>query len=191
MSQKFLEDRRRSLEEAFFAKKNRELMERLRRQQETEEYMLALRVASGIQDEELLERLHALGMSAETVAALSLVPLVEVAWADGGVAAAEREAVLRAAHAVGIASGSDAEALLDQWLEERPPAEVVDAWKEYISALAAELGPDALSALETEVMERARRVAAAAGGFLGAGAVSGKETDKLDELSRAFHHTGS
>jgi tellurite resistance protein len=189
MSNEFLEERRHSLEELFFAKKNQELMKRLKHQQETEEYLLALRVASGIQNEELLEKLHALGMHAETVAALSLVPLVEVAWADGEVAEREREAVLRAAHAVGIDPGGDAEKLLDVWLEQRPPAEVVDAWKQYISALASQLGEDALHALETEVMERAWRIAESAGGFLGAGAVSGKERDKLDELSRAFHHT--
>ncbi|HVS63055.1 MAG TPA: hypothetical protein VMT85_06075 [Thermoanaerobaculia bacterium] len=190
MSHEFLDERRQSLEELFFAKKNRELMEKLRHQQETEQYLLALRVASGIQNEELLERLHALGMRAETVAALSLVPLVEVAWADGSVAERERDAVLRAARAAGIAEGSDAENLLDGWLDERPPAEVLGAWKQYISALASELGKEALAALESEVMQRAWRVAESAGGFLGAGAVSGDERDKLDELSRAFHHTG-
>lgn len=189
MSHEFLDERRQSLEEAFFAKQNRELVDRLKHQQETEQYILALRVASGIQNEELLEKLHALGLRAETVAALSLVPLVEVAWADGEVAEREREAVLKAAHSVGISDGSEAEGLLDRWLAERPPSEIVDAWKQYISALAKDLGPEALKALESEVMERAWKVAESAGGFLGAATVSGDERDKLDELTRAFHHT--
>ena len=40
MSQEFLEDRKRSLEEAFFAKQNQQLVEKLRTQKEREERTL-------------------------------------------------------------------------------------------------------------------------------------------------------
>jgi hypothetical protein len=188
MTNEFLEDRRKSLEELFFAKQDHELIARLRRQQQVEGDLLALRVASGIQDEELLERLRDLGLTAETVAALTLVPLVEVAWVDGHVAEREREAVLQAAHAAGIETGSDAYGLLERWLDERPATEVLDAWKRYIGALASELGDASLAVLEADVMQRAWKVAESAGGFLGAAAVSGPERDLLHELQRAFHH---
>ena len=49
----------------------------------------------------------------ERLAALALAPLVEVAWADGLVTAAERQGVLEAAKAIGLEQHSDelAEAL--------------------------------------------------------------------------------
>jgi hypothetical protein len=187
MSTEFLDQRRKSLEELFFAKQDHELIARLQHQQEVEGARLALRVASGIQDEELLERLHQLGLTAETVAALTLVPLVEVAWVDGHIASREREAVLKAAHDAGLASGSDAHALLERWLTSRPAPEVLESWKQYIGALADELGDQALAVLEADVMQRAWKVAESAGGFLGAASVSGLERDKLHELKRAFH----
>ncbi|HVS15656.1 MAG TPA: hypothetical protein VMV46_17155 [Thermoanaerobaculia bacterium] len=191
MSNEFLDERRKSLEELFFAKQDHELVARLRRQQQVEGDLLALRVASGIQDQPLLERLRELGLTAETVAALTLVPLVEVAWVDGYVAEREREAVLKAADHAGIEGGSDAYGLLERWLSERPAPEVLESWKSYIGALASELGDAALAVLESDVMERAWKVAEAAGGFLGAAAVSGPERDKLHELQRTFYHARS
>lgn len=186
MSQEFLEDRKRSLEEAFFAKQNQELVQRLRAKQNRDERTRAVRQASGIDDPEVLARLVDLGLGADTVAALSLVPLIEVAWADGEVQARERQAVLRAAAEVGIEEGSTAAVLLDSWLSRRPDAALLVAWKGFVHQLAAELAPDARRALRDDVLGRARKVAQAAGGLLGAAAVSGKERDKLYELDHAF-----
>jgi hypothetical protein len=186
MSQEFLEDRKRSLEEAFFAKQNQELVERLRAMKEREERTHAVRQASGIEDPELLTRLVELGLGADTVAALSLVPLIEVAWADGEVQLRERQAVLRAAAEAGIEKGSTAATLLESWLARRPDPALLAAWKGFVRQLAAELAPDARRSLRNDVLGRAERVAEAAGGILGAAAISGKERDKLYELDHAF-----
>jgi hypothetical protein len=53
--------------------------------------------ASGITDDALLDKLVALNLHGETLAALSLDPLVMVAWADGHIDKGERIALLSAA----------------------------------------------------------------------------------------------
>jgi hypothetical protein len=186
MSQEFLEDRKRSLEEAFFAKQNQELVQRLRSRQEREERTHAIRQASGIEDPDLLARLVDLGLGPDTVAALSLVPLIEVAWADGDVHPKERQAVLQAAAESGVETGSTAADLLESWLARRPDPALLTAWKEFVRSLSSELAPDARRALRDDVLGRAERVAEAAGGLLGAAAISGKERDKIYELDHAF-----
>ena len=78
----FLSERRQALENRFFAAKNAELLENLRREAEKEGQIAALSDAAGISDAELLSQLVDLDIQAETLASLSLVPLLWVAWAD-------------------------------------------------------------------------------------------------------------
>src|SRR5438105_8011251 len=94
MADELFGDRRKALEEAFFAKQNERVKQQLRAKQEGQARREALAAASGIRDEGVLDQLVALGLGAETLAALSLVPLVEVAWADGTIDAKERAAIL-------------------------------------------------------------------------------------------------
>ena len=112
---------------------------------------------------------------------------MEVAWADGSVDDNERDAILAAAEAAGLARESASGRLLDGWLTQRPDREVLSAWKEYVEALCATLTDDGKNALKRDLVGRARSVAEAAGGFLGLGSkVSKSEQDMLDELERAF-----
>ena len=83
MTDGFLEERRRALEESFFHKRNADLMQQLKVDLEREAKRKKLATVSGIVDETLLNRFIDLKMEANTVAALALVPLVRVAWADG------------------------------------------------------------------------------------------------------------
>lgn len=181
-----LAERKKALEEQFFARQEKELRERVRRQAEEQSRRAGLAEASGLDDPAVLDRLAGLGLDGETVTALELVPLVEVAWADKILHQAEREAVLRAAEESGVGAGSPAHALLESWLENRPSRELVRAWKDYVEALVAELGPEERQALREEVLGRAHAVAEAAGGFLGIGKVSEAERAVLAELERAF-----
>lgn len=147
----------------------------------------ALAAVSGIDDKALLEDLLAAGIRPETFACLSLLPLVEVAWADGDISARERDALLKAAAQHGIESGSAAKALLEHWLATRPEMKMVTAWKEYIAALSARLPPHRSAQLAEEILGRARAIAATSGGILGLGAkVSVSEQFALDELEHAF-----
>ena len=184
---KILDQRRRALEAAFFQQRERDLVEELRAAARSEEAIGALRLASGIGDEKLLSRLVSLGVTAEALVALRLVPLVRVAWADGDVAPGERTAVLQAAVEEGVDESGAALALLEQWLDEAPPQALSDAWTEYVQALAEEHEYDELESLEDVTLVWARRVASAAGGFLGVGGISSVEEEALDGLSQALN----
>lgn len=179
-------ERGKALEETFFAHREKKLKERLHREAKQRATRESLAEASGIQDEAVLDKLAELGVSAETVAALGLVPLVEMAWADHAVHQAEHDAVLQAAGEAGIAPDSPARALLDDWLSERPPRKLLTAWKDYVRTLGEALDPDERKALHDDLLHRAERVAAAAGGILGVGKVSKAERDMLAELEQAF-----
>jgi hypothetical protein len=183
-----MQERGRALEEAFFKKQHEEQLGKLRKEQERAEAREALAAASGISDDpDLLDRLVTLGIHAETLAALTLIPLVEVAWADGKMEARERDAILRGAESSGIQPGSPSYGLLEIWTHDRPAPELLDTWKTYIGALVEELSADQKWHLEEKIIGRARAVAEAAGGFLGLGSkISVEEEAMLAELERAF-----
>jgi hypothetical protein len=187
MSEDILGDRRKALEEEFFAKQNQRLLQQLREAAAAQARKAALAAASGISDDAVLEQLAAAGLSSETVAALSLVPLVEVAWADGKLDAKERSALLTAAEQAGLGREHASYQLLEAWLTERPSPALLAAWKAYVAALSRALDAQAKQALQQDLLGRARQVAEAAGGFLGLGKrISRAEQAVLAELEQAF-----
>ena len=124
---------------------------------------------------------------ATSAAALALVPLVEVAWADGNMDRRERRAVLSAASDAGLQESGTAYQLLEGWLGTRPRPTLLETWKEYVSGLVEEMTADTRFALMDQILGRARAVAEAAGGFLGMGSkVSTEEQAMLDQLEQAF-----
>jgi hypothetical protein len=187
MATKTMDDRRRALEDAFFLKEEEKLLTSLRAKEERQAQREALSAIMKLSDEQLLDQLIEAGIRAETWLAISLVPLVEVAWADREMAVEEREAILKAAAEHGIEEGSDARRLLDKWLARRPASRVREAWTSYIEAVTKVLGSAAVDALREETLEQSRAVAASAGGFLGLGPhISNAEEAVLEELERAF-----
>jgi hypothetical protein len=187
MSEEFFGDRRKALEDAFFAKHNEQLKQKLREDDSARAKRDALRTASGIADEAVLDQLIALDIRSETVAALSLVPLLEVAWADERMEVRERQAILAGAQATGLQAGSASYALLEGWLDQRPAPALFTAWQAYVKALVATLDADAKAALKAELLGRAHAVADAAGGALGLGnRISRAEQARLMALEQAF-----
>jgi hypothetical protein len=187
MSEEFLGDRRKALEEEFFAKHNQQLLRQFRETTAAKAKHEALAAASGITDAAVLEQLAAVDLSSETVAALSLVPLVEVAWADGRLDDKERSALLAAAEHAGFSKDSASYLVLEEWFRERPSPKLLAAWKAYVAALSRTLDVQATQALKQDVLGRARQVAEAAGGFLGLGKrISSAEQAVLTELEQAF-----
>jgi len=147
----------------------------------------ALVAVWGIEDPAVLDRLLSIGLTSETVAALTLTPLVEVAWADGRVDKKERAAVLAAAEQYGLDRQDVSYLLLEGRLAERPGPELLETWKTYVRMLARVLDATTLGTLRGELMARARQVAEASGGLLGLGSkVSQAELAKLDELEQTF-----
>ena len=187
MADEFLGDRKKALEESFFAKENARLLDRMKAESKERAAAEALAAVTGVHDEAVLQELVSLGIEADTWAAISLVPLVEVAWANGNVEPKERLAVMSAAEASGIAPGSPSHELLTRWLSHRPDGRLMEAWGEYIVDLCAKLGEGEKTRVKEDVMGRARAVAKAAGGFMGLGSkISAEEEIVLSELEKAF-----
>jgi hypothetical protein len=184
-----LRDRGRSLEDEFFRREDKRLMERLKELRAAEATREALGKALGVTKPAVLDKLIELGIRAETAAALSIVPLVEVAWADGVLDAKERRAVIERA---GVARDSAAGALLEAWLDHRPDPRLLAAWTGLVQAMSEHLGPDEAARLKTGLMERARAVAAAAGSLFGVGSkISASEAATLAKLEAAFPSSSS
>jgi hypothetical protein len=120
------------------------------------------------------------------VMALSLVPLIHVAWADGKIQEQERDAILQGAQKKGIAKESPAFALLQQWLSQQPRSSLFDTWESYIKALRGKLTGQETAQLEAQVTRFARFVAESSGGFLGLGKISGAEEAALARIEAAF-----
>ncbi len=185
MSNDSLADRGKELEEAFFRQMNQKLTDKLQAENKKKLDKDAISKLTGITSDELLERLLSMKLGASTVAAFGLLPVVEVAWADGRIDDKEKRAVLDASKQAGL-TGTAAE-IVEAWLKDRPAKSVFETWKEYIGAVAAKLGPDEKALMKNEMLGRAKAVAEASGGFLGLGNhISKEEQAVLDKIAKAF-----
>jgi hypothetical protein len=176
----------KALEEAFFAKENEKLLAKLREEAAREKKRKVLGEALKLKNDKVLDHLVDLDLSTEAIVAFSLVPLVEVAWADGEIQPKEREAVLRAAEERGVSPDSVNHQLLENWLRERPDRRLLEAWRHYCTELLNELDPDEQAVMRERVLGNARRIAEAAGGFLGIGSISESEKAVLQDLESTF-----
>ena len=186
MAKEFLKDRKQALEESFFARENEKLLERLRAEKGQKAAKESLSEVSGITSDEVLDKLSALGIEADTWAAVSIAPLVEVAWADGTMDEKERQAILAGAETHGIAQDSSSFALLEMWLCDPPKPDLLAAWHQYIHAACQALSFEGRLRLKTSILDGARDVAESAGGFLGFRSVSPAEERVLGRLEQAF-----
>ena len=186
MATDFLTERRRGAEEAFFAKQNEALRVQLKQVDTSDADPQVLRKASGITDTGVLDTLVGLNVGPEGAAALSLIPLVTVAWADGELDWKERDALLAAAEQAGLDRDGAGFQTFKTWLDEEPGPALLERWKDFATALAADMAPVARAAFREEILGKARTVAAAAGGFLGIGRVSTAEEAVLRDLEKSL-----
>jgi hypothetical protein len=186
VSDNTLEERGRALENQFFDKENKAKIAAMKEKLEAQQTREELRKASGMSDDAVLDKLVELGLRANTIAALSLVPLIAVAWADGEIQDNERTAILQGAHGKGLEQGTDGYDLLQTWLKARPSDELFEAWESYIKALASQLNEEQNRLLKNQIVGFAKMVATAAGGLLGFGKVSGSEEKALQRIEAAF-----
>lgn len=178
---------RNSLEEAFFAQRDSVLIENLKQMRRMEQSKEALSRVSGIRNDAVLQKLVELEVRPETLASLTVVPLVEVAWADGKIDQAEKEAVKKAVHQVLPKDATIDLELVDRWLESKPSDAMLTAWIHYIEGLCEELGEEERAALKKDLVGQAGSVASASGGFLGlTSKVSPQEQAMLDKMGAAF-----
>ncbi len=182
-----IHDRGRQLENLFFQQRDAELLDRIRSEREDQVKRQQLAHASGIQDEAALDNLVHVNVSADSLTAVSLIPLVMMAWADRRMEYAEKVAVLEAAEKIGIEKETASYDLVAKWLEEKPGPELLEAWKDYVAAVKEQAEEAAISQMKATVLTRAEEIAKAAGGLLGLGSkISISEQKLLDELAAAF-----
>jgi hypothetical protein len=179
-------ERKKSLEEAFFSQRDQDLLERLRKQYESADQVAALQAVSGLQNRELLQKLVDCGIGPGAYTALMLTPLVEVAWPDGQVEEKECTAILKAAESHGVQPGTAAREWLERLLRDRPAIAVIAAWKDYVREVCRTLTPELRAAAKHEMVQRCTKVAEAAGGILGFNKISATETAVIDDLARAY-----
>ena len=185
-----LSDRGHSLEEEFFKREDAKLLERLRALKHAETTRDLISRATGIKNKERLDKLMELKIGGETAAALSVLPIVEVAWADGSIDAKEREFLLQHAATKGFVPGTTEYALLEVWLEKRPEPRYFVAWLQLVHGLSEQLTETENAHLKGVVMERARAMAGASGGVLGVGKISASESAMLAKIEKVFDRRG-
>jgi tellurite resistance protein len=130
----------------------------------------------------------------EKLAALTLAPLVEIAWADGQITPGERQSVLEAAKAIGLDQHSEfCKTTLQRWLYEAPPTAALERWRALLAPTLAEAETRIAGKAERRLLETARNVAKAderafiEGGTLDAQAgITPEEARVLDELAAAL-----
>src|SRR5262245_39120109 len=181
-----LEKRGRALEDAFFNKRDEELLEKLRAQEAARRKQGELAGATGIRDSNILAQLVADGVAPDALMVFVLAPIIVMVWRKGKVEPAEKNAILRAAEERGVHQGEPGWTLIEGWLERRPNTGLRSAWDAYAAALREKLSPSDFTALREDIVGRARDVARAAGGFLGIGAISAEEKRLIAELEKAL-----
>jgi tellurite resistance protein len=172
-----------ALEESYFLQIEAEKLQRLRKERAREKLRAEIGMMLGIEDVAMVDRLIDLGINRDTIAAVEVLPLVDVAWADGGVDDKERSRVLEIAAQLGLQTDTPAHALLGAWLARRPGPELFEAWHR-VAPRRWNLRTGAARA--RLVLEGAHEVAMASGGLLGFGGISGSERAVIERISRAL-----
>ena len=134
-------------------------------------------------DLELCDRLLWIGITGSAGAALALVPVVAVAWADGAIQAPERLAILGGNDDYGF-SQPECRQLLEHWLTVRPSPQMMAAWVDFVRVLARVMTPGDHDDLRDALVHLCRGVASAAGGMFRK--VSSSEEKALEQIRAAF-----
>ena len=172
-----------SLEDAFFIEQDKKLREQMAAMKVMKESRENLHAVSGITNTMILDKLINLNIPPHIVASLSMIPLVEVAWADGVVSEKERTAVLST-----IASDTPIDReLLENWLTRKPEPHLLDAWIHYVQGICEQCTPEERESLKHSLLDQCKTVAQSDGGILGIGTVSKEESSILKKLESAFN----
>ncbi|MFY9255927.1 MAG: hypothetical protein WAO83_20905 [Fuerstiella sp.] len=186
MSHDIFKQRGDALEGQFFRRIDDELAIKLKEKWQHERDIESLRKESHIQDDAVLEELLYVGIQPGTLQAMTLVPAIHVAWANGYVENKERDAVIHAAKNMGIDTESSPGQLLTSWLKHKPTSELFQAWEDYIKALKGIINVVAYRHLHESAINTAENIAKSAGGMLGVLAISFAEQQAIKQIDEAF-----
>jgi len=168
-------------EAEYFHELDVELIQKMRRRADHEERVRRMAETCQINDPSLLEDLERLGYSPTTVSLLCLVPLVQVAWADGRVTHAERNQVLAIAHLHGVQEDTPAHQQLEAWLDYPPHEEFFQGTLCAIRAALELLPQDERRTRQDALIEGCTDVAAATWHL---GKIGAAERKLLEEIQK-------
>ena len=187
LNQDGITDNIRAQEEEYFRRKDRELIQNLRRADAAARKRRALEQETGIHDPEMLGELARLGFTPETIPLLLLVPILQVAWAKAGVSTPERRLIVNFARSRGIGPGSPADRKLKEWLDTKPSEDTFHKAMRLICAMI-DAPEHRVNVDAHELIEYCEKIAHASGGIFGIGAVSHEEREALKEIAEGLKH---
>ena len=189
MTKPWLNERGHALEEEYFWNKEKELIGRLREEgrQKHERQTLGERLET--EDEALTAELVAAGITPQTLALLHLVPLIEVAWAEGEVTDRERQLIVAMAERRGAAPDDEVHLRLNELLAHRPDEAFYDVALKGERALLTRMSVDARANALEDLEKRCVAIAEAAGGILGMGTISPEERAALKHIHERLGET--
>lgn len=173
-------DRSRRAEDAYFRRKEAELLHRAQEAERVAGERAGLARALGVPDAHACEPLYAHGLRASTAELVEWLPAVEVAWLDGA-DEAERHA-LRVHVTVDGRASAEGLALLDGWLTQRPPEELFVAGRLALKARLGALDADAREAAVGRIVAICEAIGRAAGGYFGLGSLSPDERRRINAI---------
>jgi len=171
-------------EEVYSRQKEAELLEKLRRKFHEEHDREQLAEEVGVHNNQVLMAFEELGFTRETVTILHLVPLVQVAWSDGGVSEGERSKIREIAALRGVMPGAPGYVLLEKLLRTRPSERAFDVCWRVIRAMFASWPEEKRRTLEVSLPAYAVEVARISGGLLGFRSISADERTAVQRVAR-------
>lgn len=154
-------------EAEYFHRLDVELIESMRTRAASEQRRLRLAEASQVNEPSILETLERLGYDSDTVLALFLVPLVQVAWIDGSVSEVERDRIIAIANLRGMRTNTPAYQRLMGWLDQRPTDEFFRRTLSVIERIFGSLPADESKAWRDALLLCCREVAIASCSLFG------------------------
>jgi hypothetical protein len=174
-------------EEKYFEQKEAEWRKDRRREKRLE--AIRQKEREGIQEtlqtsEELAEEALELGFDRDTARVLPLVPLIEMAWADGEVSSAEDRTVRELAKRFGLEPDSEAFDFMTLMLREQPSEVFFERVNRIVSHLVEE-NPDKWD--RKSLVGLVEQVAEASGGFFRlTDPINSEERALLEEFAEEF-----
>ena len=150
-------------------------------------HIASILTALNLSDRQLAEKMLLLGFDAETASVLYLLPLIQVAWANGSVSRGERAQILRILRLREIAEGSRAWQMCESLLESRPTDAFLHNSRRLLQGMLKNKGRAVEVQVERELIELCLDVAEVSGGIFGFGRrVSRAEEDAIRAIAAMF-----
>lgn len=127
--------------------------------------------------QKVLDAAAEIGLNAETIELVRLLPMIHVAWADGEVQPEELAVIVELSDAIGL-QHADSLTVLQGWLETKPQESFFQKGLKLLSYFVAGLSDEEAKQASNDVISMCELVASAAGGLVG-------HVRKIDPTERA------